>query len=191
MPLSYISLFFKGLIKYIPRIAKVTLEAEKVQQIDAYYQQCAEEGATEADIATSKKAMSAMEVILGDDERLERLAADIIEHYTEACDNRADVVQKAMIVCSKRHIAYRLLNKFEQLRPDWFIERKSPDDSRLPKEVLQRLSPMPTIAMVATRNANDPADMYHYLGDKKRIKELDEAFKAPESNFRVVIVVDM
>lgn len=178
-------------IKYIPRIAKVTLEAEKVQQIDAYYQQCAEEGATETDIATSKKAMSALEVILGDDERLERLAADIIAHYTEACDNRADVVQKAMIVCSKRHIAYRLLNKFEQLRPDWFVERKSPDDSRLPKEVLQRLSPMPTIAMVATRNANDPADMYHYLGDKKRIKELDEAFKAPESNFRVVIVVDM
>ncbi|ERJ88992.1 type I site-specific deoxyribonuclease, HsdR family [Porphyromonas gingivalis F0566] len=178
-------------IKYIPRIAKVTLEAEKVQQIDAYYQQCAEEGATEADIATSKKAMSAMEVILGDDERLERLAADIIEHYTQACDNRADVVQKAMIVCSKRHIAYRLLKKFEQLRPDWFIERKSPDDSRLSKEVLQRLSPMPTIAMVATRSANDPADMYHYLGDKKRIKELDEAFKAPEGNFRIVIVVDM
>lgn len=178
-------------IKYIPRIAKVTLEAEKVQQIDAYYQQCAEEGATEADIATSKKAMSAMEVILGDDERLERLAADIIAHYTQGCDNRADVVQKAMIVCSKRHIAYRLLKKFEQLRPDWFVERKSPDDSRLPHEVLQRLSPMPTIAMVATRNSNDPADMYHYLGDKKRIKELDEAFKDPESNFRIVIVVDM
>ena len=178
-------------IKYIPRIAKVTLEAEKVQQIDAYYQQCAEEGATEADIATSKKAMSAMEVILGDDERLERLAADIIEHYTQGCDNRADVVQKAMIVCSKRQIAYRLLKKFEQLRPDWFVEGKSPDDSRLPKEMLQRLSPMPTIAMVATRSNNDPADMYHYLGDKKRIKELDEAFKAPESNFRIVIVVDM
>ncbi len=178
-------------IKYIPRIAEVTLEAEKVQQIDAYYQQCAEEGATEADIATSKKAMSAMEVILGDDERLERLAADIIAHYTQACDNRADVVQKAMIVCSKRHIAYRLLKKFEQLRPDWFVKRKSPDDSRLSKEVLQRLRSMPTIAMVATRNSNDAADMYHYLGDKKRIKELDEAFKAPESNFRIVIVVDM
>ena len=165
-------------IKYIPRIAKVTLEAEKVQQIDAYYQQCAEEGATAADIATSKKAMSAMEVILGDDERLERLAVDIIG-------------QKAMIVCSKRQIAYRLLKKFEQLHPDWFVERKSPDDSRLPKEVLQRLSPMPTIAMVATRSSNDANDMYHYLGDKKRIKELDEAFKAPESNFRIVIVVDM
>ena len=178
-------------IKYIPRIAEVTLEAEKVKQIDAYYQQCAEEGATQEDIARSKKAMSAMEVILGDEERLERLAADIIEHYTQACDNRPDVVQKAMIVSSKREIAYRLLQKFKELRPDWFTERKSPDDSRLPKEVLQQLSPMPTIAMVATRGSNDEGNMYQYLGDKKRIKELDEAFKTPESNFRIVIVVDM
>ena len=178
-------------IKYIPRIAKVTLEAEKVRQIDAYYQQCADEGATEDDVAQSKKAMSAMEVILGDDERLERLAADIILHYTQACDNRADVVQKAMIVCSKREIAYRLLQKFRKLRPDWFTKQKSPNDSLLPKELLRKLSPMPTIAMVATRGSNDPADMYHYLGDKKRIKALDEAFKMPESNFRIVIVVDM
>ena len=178
-------------IKYIPRIAKVTLDTEKVRQIDAYYQQCAEEGATEEDVAQSKRAMSAMEVILGDDERLERLAADIIEHYTQACDNRADVVQKAMIVCSKREIAYRLLQKFKKLRPDWFEERKSPDDSRLPREVLQQLSPMPTIAMVATRGSNDAKDMYQYLGDKNRIKALDDAFKMPESNFRIVIVVDM
>lgn len=135
--------------------------------------------------------MSEMEVILGDDERLERLAADIIEHYTQACDNRADVVQKAMIVCSKREIAYRLLQKFKKLRPDWFEERKSPDDSRLPREVLQQLSPMPTIAMVATRGSNDAKDMYQYLGDKNRIKALDDAFKMPESNFRIVIVVDM
>lgn len=178
-------------IKYIPRIAKVTLDSEKVKEIDAYYQQCADEGATEADIDKSKRAMSAMEVILGDDERLERLAKDIFEHYTQACENRADVVQKAMIVCSKRQIAYRLLQKFRGLCPDWFVERKSPNDSLLTKEQLQVLTPMPTIAMVATRHSNDPSDMYHYLGDKKRTKLLDAAFKAPNSNFRIVIVVDM
>lgn len=178
-------------IKYIPRIAKVTLESEKVKQIDAYYQQCAEEGATEEAIALSKKAMSAMEVILGDNERLERLASDIIAHYTQSCDNRPDAVQKAMIVCSKREIGYRLLEKFKKLRPDWFIAKKSPDDSCLPREVLQRLTAQPTIALVATRDSNDAADMYQYLGDKRRIKALDEAFKTPESNFRIAIVVDM
>ena len=178
-------------LKYIPRIAKVTLDSEKVKAIDEYYKKCSDEGATEKDVIASKKAMSAMEVILGDDERLERLAQDIVEHYTDVCNNKADVVQKAMIVCSKRSIAYRLLEKFRALKPDWFELRKSADDSRLSADVLKELSPMPTIAMVATRGKDDPADMYNYLGDKGRIKQLEDAFKMEHSNFRVVIVVDM
>ena len=178
-------------LKYIPRIAKVTLDSEKVKEIDTYYKQCVEEGATEDDVAASKKAMSAMEVILGDDERLERLAKDIIEHYTNACENKSDVVQKAMIVCSKRKIAYRLLQKFKSQKPEWFEEEKSPDDSKLTPDELRKLSPMPTIAMVATRGTDDPADMYEYLGDKSRNKKLDDAFKMENSNFRIVLVVDM
>ena len=178
-------------LKYIPRIANVTLDSAKVKEIDAYYKQCADEGATDDDVATSKKAMSAMEVILGDDERLDRLAKDIIEHYTNACENKPDVVQKAMIVCSKRKIAYRLLQKFRAQKPEWFEEKKSPDDSKLTSEELKKLSPMPTIAMVASRGANDPTDMYNYIGDKARSKKLDDAFKMENSNFRIVIVVDM
>jgi type I restriction enzyme R subunit len=178
-------------LKYIPRIANVTLDSEKVKEIDAYYKQCVDEGATEDDIAASKKAMSAMEVILGDDERLDRLAKDIIEHYTNACENKADVVQKAMIVCSKRKIAYNLLQKFKAQKPEWFEEKKSPDDSKLTAEELKELSPMPTIAMVATGNPNDPKDMFQYLGDSTRNKRLDDAFKSENSNFRIVIVVDM
>jgi len=45
--------------------------------------------------------------------------------------------------------------------------------------------------MVATRGPNDPAEMYEYLGDKARNKKLDDAFKTENSNFRIVIVVDM
>ncbi len=178
-------------LKYIPRIANVTLDSEKAQQIDAYYKKCADEGATEEDVAASKQAMSAMEVILADDDRLERLAKDIIDHYTKACENKADVVQKAMIVCSKRYIGYKLLCKFRELVPEWFEEKKSPDDSQLSEEQLRKLPLMPTIAMVATRGKNDPKDMYEYLGEKSRIKKLDDAFKMEHSNFRVVIVVDM
>ena len=178
-------------LKYIPRIANVTLDSEKVKEIDAYYKQCADEGATEDDVAASKMAMSAMEVILGDDERLGRLAKDIIDHYTNACENKPDVVQKAMIVCSKRKIAYRLLQKFREQKPDWFEEKKSPDDSKLNSDELRELSPMPTIAMVATRGPNDAEEMYNYIGDKARSKKLDDAFKTENSNFRIVIVVDM
>ena len=178
-------------IKYIPRIAKVTLDSAKVKKIEEYYATCAEEGATEEDVAASKKAMSAMELILGDEDRLERLAADIIAHYTAACENNADVIQKAMIVCSKREIGYRLLKKFMQLKPEWFEEHKHPEDLEVPEKKLKDLTPMPTIAMVATRGKNDPKDMYEYLGDKKRIKSLEDAFKMEYSNLRIVIVVDM
>lgn len=178
-------------IKYIPRIAKVTLDSKKVKEIEDYYAKCAEEGATESDIAASKKAMSAMEQILGDEERLERLAADIIAHYTASCDNKPGVVQKAMVVCSKREIGYTLLQKFRKLRPDWFEERKAPKDSVVPEKEMKELVPMPTIAMVATRGKNDVKDMFDYLGDKKRTKALENAFKQEYSNFRIVIVVDM
>ena len=53
-------------IKYHPRIAKVLLDQKKVKQIEAYYQKCAEDGATAEDIEASKKAMSSMEIILGE-----------------------------------------------------------------------------------------------------------------------------
>lgn len=55
---------------------------------------------------------------------------------------------------------------------------------------MKELIPMPTIAMVATRGKTTK-DMYDYLGDKKRTKTLENAFKQEYSNFRVVIVVDM
>ena len=147
-------------IKYIPRIAKVTLDSQKVKEIEDYYTKCAEEGATETDIAASKKAMSAMEQILGDEERLERLAADIIVHYTASCENKPGVVQKAMVVCSKREIGYALLQKFRKLQPDWFEERKAPEDYVVPEKEMKELVPMPTIAMVATRGKNDVKDMF-------------------------------
>lgn len=178
-------------IKYIPRIAKVTLDSQKVKEIEDYYTKCAEEGATETDIVASKKAMSAMEQILGDEERLERLAADIIAHYTASCGNKPGVVQKAMVVCSKREIGYALLQKFRKLQPDWFEERKAPENYVVPEKEMKELVPMPTIAMVATRGKNDVKDMSDYLGDKKRTKALENAFKQEYSNFRIVIVVDM
>lgn len=72
-----------------------------------------------------------MEVTLGDDEHLKHLAKDITTHYTNVCENKTDVVQKAMIVCSKRKIAYRLLEKFRAQNPHWFEEKKSSDNSKL------------------------------------------------------------
>ena len=181
-------------IKYHPRIAKVLLDNNKVKEIENYYKKCAEDGATKDDIEASKRAMSSMEVILAEPSRLERLATDIHDHYIMSYECNPDRVQKAMIVCSSRKIAYSLLLKFKEKYPEWFEEKKTPDWITATKQELNELKPMPFMAMVSSVGSNDEAEMYNYLGgvkNDKRSEELDAAFKQEKSNFHIVIVVDM
>lgn len=181
-------------IKYHPRIAKVLLDKEKVKLIEEYYRLCADEGASEEDIEASKKAMSSLEIILGEKSRLERLAVDIHDHYTTACAADPDRIQKAMIVCSKREIAYDLLMVFKDKYPEWFVERKTPKGMCVTPEEMKELREVPFISMVASVGKNDPKEMYDYLGgtkNDKRSEALDGAFKAEKSNLCIVIVVDM
>ncbi len=181
-------------IKYHPRIAKVLLDKDQAGEIEAYYRQCADDGATAEDIEVSKTAMSSMEVILGEPSRLERLATDIHDHYVGTCEADPGRVQKAMVVCSSRPIAYSLLEKFKAKYPEWFEEKKVADGVEATDEERKELKQMPFMAMVASVGKNDKEEMYNYLGgvtNDKRCAELDAAFKQEKSNFRIVIVVDM
>ena len=135
-----------------------------------------------------------MEMILGEPLRLERLAVDIHDHYVSSCAGDPERIQKAMIVCSSRRIAYDLLQKFKDKYPEWFIEKKGAEDVDITEEELRELRPMPFIAMVSSVGSNDEAKMYNYLGgarNDKRSEDLDAAFRQEKSNFRIVIVVDM
>ena len=181
-------------IKYHPRIAKVLLDKNKAKEIENYYKKCADDGATDNDIETSKRAMSSMEIILAEPSRLERLATDVHDHYISSCDCDPNRIQKAMIVCSSRKIAYSLLLKFKDKYPEWFEEKKTPDGVTATDEELKELKPMPFMAMVSSVGSNDETEMYNYLGgvkNDKRSEELDAAFKQEKSNFSIVIVVDM
>lgn len=179
-------------IKYIPRLARVALNAQQAQLIEEYYAKCSDEGATPEDIAMSKKAMASMEAIIGNEERLARVANDIAVHYETMCADKPDVIQKAMIVCSNRQIAYKLFCALRKIRPEWFVPKRAEDESLLTQEELERLKELPMVNMVATRDKNDkPEEMYNMLGDKDYRKMLDEQFKEEKSNFRIAIVVDM
>ena len=180
-------------IKYHPRISKVLLNSEKAQEIEAYYKACFDDGASEDDINASKKAMSSMEVILEQPSLLRLLAQDIYEHYTTSCDQDPSRVQKAMITCPNRKIAYKLLTIFKEFYPQWFEEKKSPNDALLNADELNKLEKMPTIAMVSSVGGNDEEEM-NYLGcvnNSEYCSKLDNAFKEENSNFRMVIVMDM
>ena len=63
--------------------------------MEAYYRLCADEGATEEDVAKSKAAMSSMQVIIGDVGVLRKVAKDIIQDYQVRSSN-TDRLQKAM-----------------------------------------------------------------------------------------------
>lgn len=181
-------------IKYHPRIAKVLLDKNKAKEIEEYYKNCADDGATYEDIEASKKAMSSMEVILGEPSRLERLAVDIHDHFVSSCAQDPERVQKAMIVCSNRVIAYSLLLTFKKKYPDWFEEKKITGDIDVSEEEIRELKEVPFMAMVSSIGSNDKEEMYNYLGgvrNSKRSEELDAAFKQEKSNFRIAIVVDM
>lgn len=181
-------------IKYHPRISKVLLDNQKIKEIETYYKNCADDGATADDIEASKKAMSSMEIILGEPSRLERLAIDIHDHYVASCAGDPDRIQKAMIVCSSRPIAYALLQQFKAKYPEWFEGKKHPDGISVTDEELRELKPMPFMAMVSSVGSNDEPEMYNYLGgaaNDKRSENFDAAFKQEKSNFHIVIVVDM
>lgn len=178
-------------IAYEPRLARVIVSDEQAKEIQKYYERCAQDGSTPEQIEDSKRAMSKMNAILGHDGRLAKLAEDITTHYEALCAEKPEIVQKAMIVCSSREIAYKLLQKIWKIRPDWKNAHKAADESGLSPEQLNSLVALPKINLVATRNKDDEKGLYDLCGTKEHRKMLDRQFKNNDSNFSIAIVVDM
>ncbi len=178
-------------IVYEGRAAKVLLDNKKLEEIESYYAQCAEDGASEYQIEESKKANAQMNAILGDPDRLRILAADFVEHYEKRFAEGATQKGKAMFVCSKREIAWAFYREVIALRPQWAEVMACDPGASLSEPEQKEIKPMERIKMVMTRGKDDPKVLYDLLGTKDYRKELDRQFKNPKSNFKIAIVVDM
>lgn len=187
-------------IVYEGRAAKVLLDNAKLQDIELYYSQCAEEGANEYQIEESKKAVAQMERILGDSDRLQAVAEDFVAHYEGRIAEGSTVEGKAMFVCSNRSIAYNLYKKIVALRPEWVekpIKRLAEQEEQYAMAAepmaIYGNSPLPMerIKLVMTRNKDDEKELYDLLGTDDERKRWDVQFKNPKSNFKIAIVVDM
>ena len=176
---------------YDGRAARVTLDQEKVKQIEEYYAQCEREGANEHQIEESQKAVANLDIIIGDPDRLRAVAQDFINHYETRVAEGATVAGKAMFVCSNRNIAYDLYKIIVELRPEWAEKKVCADGVTLSEKDKKVLKPIEKIKMVMTRNKDDEPELYEMLGTKDDRKELDRQFKNPKSNFKIAIVVDM
>lgn len=178
-------------IAYEPRLARVILSDEQAKEIQKYYDKCAEDGSNPDQIEESQRAMSAMTTILGHPDRLKKLAADIVMHYEDLCAEKPEIMQKAMIVCADRTLAFNVLKQILTIRPDWGKKQKAEDESALTDEQLDKLIPLPKINLVATQGANDKKELYDLCGTKEYRKTLDKQFKNNDSNFKIAVVVDM
>ena len=153
-------------IYYESRMAKVWLDEEKLEEIDEYYDELSQSGVTSEMIDSSKSQMSRMEILLGDKARLNLLAKDIVEHYT----NRKDILNgKAMVVCMSRKIAYDLYNLIIENKPEF-------------KEIVQ---------LIVTSSNKDDNEMREVLKDKKHRDNVAKDFKSKKGKTKIVIVVDM
>ena len=178
-------------IAYEPRLARVILSDEQAKEIQKYYDQCAAQGSNPEQIEASQKAMSKMTAILGHPDRINRLAADIVEHYEALCGEKPGVVQKAMVVCANRPLAFKVLKAIEKVRPDWFVKKKAENEDSLTKEQLDKLVALPKINLVATQGKDDEKELFDLCGTKEHRKMLDKQFKNNDSNFKIAVVVDM
>lgn len=178
-------------IVYEGRAAKVLLNEAKLKEIEEYYKKCAVEGTNEYQIEESKKAVTQMEVILGDPKRLKLLADDFIKHYEKRIEEGASVLGKVMFVSSSRAIAYDLYKEIIALRPGWAEIRECDAGVELNENEKKEIKPIEKIKMVMTRSQDDPKALYDMLGSKDYRKELDRQFKNAKSNFKIAIVVDM
>ena len=181
-------------IVYEGRAAKVFADHRKLQEIEDYYKQCAEEGTNEYQIEESKKAVTKMDLILGDPERLAAVAKDFVEHYEKRLEEGSTVCGKAMFVCSNRSIAYELYKQIVALRPHWVTQPAKEKEEYHDYSMAAESTPLygsDRIRLIMTRNKDDEPELYDLLGTDEDRKQAALEFKDPDSNFKVAIVVDM
>ena len=153
-------------VYYESRVIRLNLDQATLRLIDAEYDLMSLNADSEV-IEKSKHELGQMEAILGNDNTLDSLVHDILDHYE---NNREYLLTgKAMIVAYSRSIAMKIYKRILELRPNW--EEK--------------------VAVVMTSGNNDPEEWRQIIGNKHHKNELAKKFKDNNSLLKIAIVVDM
>ena len=103
-------------VYYESRVIRLNLDQATLRLIDAEYDLMSLNADSEV-IEKSKHELGQMEAILGNDNTLDSLVHDILDHYE---NNRAYLLTgKAMIVAYSRSIAMKIYKRILELRPNW------------------------------------------------------------------------
>lgn len=155
---------------YESRIVKLTVDDAGAAAAEAELEQAAAADVSGEEVTDQIRIP--LEALVGAPERVERLAAFIVEHWEK---RRAAMEGKAMIVTMSRDIAARLYEAIKDLRPEWH----DPDDER------------GVMKVVVTGSGDEPEPLRSHVRTKAARKRLAERFKNADDDFRLVIVCDM
>ena len=153
-------------VYYESRVIKLNLDEATLRLIDAEYDIMAENADAEV-IEKSKRELGQMEAVLGNENTINSLVCDILDHYE---NNRENLLTgKAMIVAYSRDIAMKIYKRILELRPAWAEK----------------------VAVVMTESNKDPEEWRKIIGNKHHKEELAKKFKDNASTLKIAIVVDM
>ena len=153
-------------VYYESRVIKLKLDEATLKLIDTEYDIMAANADDEV-IEKSKHELGQMEAVLGNDNTINSLVGDILDHYE---NNRENLLTgKAMIVAYSRPIAMKIYKRILELRPAWTEK----------------------VAVVMTSGNNDPEEWRQIIGNKHHKDELAKKFKDNNSPLKIAIVVDM
>lgn len=153
-------------VYYESRVVKLKLDKDTLDIIDKEYD-IMSVNADAGVIEQSKHELGRMEAILGNDETINTLVTDILNHYENHRENL--LTGKAMIVAYSRTIAMKIYRKILEMRPQWTEK----------------------VAVVMTASNKDPENWRKIIGNKSHKDELAKTFKDNNSPLKIAIVVDM
>ncbi|MCX6821975.1 MAG: type I restriction endonuclease subunit R, partial [Candidatus Aenigmarchaeota archaeon] len=158
-------------IYYESRLAKIELKPEERPKIDEEFDEVTEgEETTKKELLKSKWAR--LEKVIGSNQRIERLAKDIVDHF----EKRLTVLDgKGMIVCMSRRICVDLYNEIIKLHSQWH----HPDDDK------------GFIKIIMTGSASDPIEWQQHIRNTTRRRAIGDRLKDPSDSLKIVIVRDM
>lgn len=158
-------------IYYEGKIVRLKLDDATKAAIDATFDEVTE-GMEDSEKARVGGKWSTLEALAGASERLDELAALIVDHFEK---RQGAIRGKGMIVCMSRRICVDLYARIAKRRPDWH----APADDQGKMKV------------VMTGSAADPQHYQPHIRSKAGMDLLAKRYRDERDDFQLVIVRDM
>lgn len=169
---AVVPVYFEPRLLPLARIPGVTDD-----DIDAAAEE-ALEGLDELERDRIQRSVAVLELIYGTDDRLDRLAADLVGHWEDRRENMKEFIGghgKALVVTATRSIAARLYSKIVALRPEWHNDA---DDKG-------------KIKVIYSANPSDPEEIKKHMRRPSALAAVKARVKNVEDELEIAIVQGM